>query len=42
MRTALLSFLMLAAVLTSGVGIYAATGNSSYQTADGYGISVRH
>lgn len=41
MRTALLSFLMLAAVLTSGVGIYA-TGNSSYQTADGYGISVRH
>ena len=42
MRTALLSLLMLTAVLTSGAGIYAATGSSSYQTADGYGISVHH
>jgi len=40
MRIALLSVLMLSAVLTSGAGIYAATGNSAYQTADGYGISA--
>jgi hypothetical protein len=40
MRAALLSLLMLSAVLTSGAGIYAATASSTYHTADGYGVSA--
>jgi len=40
MRTAMLSLLMIFGVLTSGAGIYAATGADPYQTADGYGISA--
>lgn len=42
MRTAMLSMLMLTAVLMSGAGIYTATGSSAYQTADGYGVSELH
>lgn len=39
MRTALLSLMLLAAVMISGAGIYAATASGSHQTTDGYGVS---
>ena len=40
MRTAILSLMLLSAVMVSGAGIYAATASGAYPAADdGYGIS---
>ncbi|MCT7373904.1 hypothetical protein [Chelativorans salis] len=41
MRAAVLSLMLITAVVVSGAGIYAATASGgAYETTDGYGIST--
>ncbi|MCO5058147.1 MAG: hypothetical protein M9905_09735 [Rhizobiaceae bacterium] len=39
-KTALLSFLMISAIVLTGVGIYAADATAGNPATDGYGISA--
>lgn len=42
MRAALLSFMMLSAIVLGGAGIYSAGASNHYGDIDGYGINYRH
>ncbi len=39
MRVAILSLMLLSAVILSGAGIYTASDSGAFQTVDGYGVN---